>query len=68
MPFFRARRFSFLALFCLAALPLGAAEIRLLAHSAIESETPAGPTLPAAISADGRFLLLRSVAPNLIAG
>jgi hypothetical protein len=45
-----------------------AAKIELLAGSTVISETAAGSSLPVAISADGRYVLLRSSATNLIAG
>lgn len=58
-----------LLLFPLGATPPGhATEIRLLAGSVITSQTGAGQTHPVAISADGRYVLLRSTAPNLVAG
>ncbi len=49
---------------------LGAAgaEIRIPALSAISSETGAGASYPEAISTDGRYVLVRSSAPNLVPG
>lgn len=61
-----ARAVLLLTLFSAASSQAG--EIRLLAGSEIASQTGAGPTHPVALSADGRFVLLRSSAPNLIAG
>lgn len=45
-----------------------AAEIRLLAGTTISSESAAGASYPAAISADGRLVVIASSATNLMAG
>lgn len=55
-------------LFLLRPAPMEGSEIRLLAGSVITSQTAAGQTHPVAISADGRYVLLRSSAPNLVHG
>jgi hypothetical protein len=63
-----ARLLACLLALLTAAGPAPAAKIELLAGATLVSQTAAGSSLPLAISADGRYVLLRSSATNLIAG
>jgi Tol biopolymer transport system component len=57
-------------LLALAALPLGAADVELLSRipPRLATETANGGSRAVALSADGRFLVFLSTAPNLVAG
>lgn len=67
----RSSRFRLSALLLGSFLACGeglAAEIRLLAGTTISAESAAGASIPAAISANGRYVVIASSATNMLAG